>query len=79
MQIINKFRNYLLEEDFEIHVLKNKINVINYQTIDHFDENTVMIRYQDGVLIIKGESLIVSKLMQDEILVEGKIKSVEFR
>jgi len=79
MQIINKFRNYLLEEEFEIHILKNKVNIVNYQTIDHFDNNTVMIRYQDGILIIKGEHLVVSKLMQEEVLVEGNIKSIELR
>lgn len=77
--MIKKLRNYLLEEDFALHVFPNKINVVNYQAIDHFDNNQVILRYRDGLLIVKGEHLVVSKLMQDEVLVEGKIKSVELR
>ena len=79
MQLINKFRSYLLEEEFKVHVFPNKVNVVNYTNIDHFDNNSVMIRYLEGILVIKGEHLVVSKLVQDEVLVEGTIKSIELR
>ena len=36
-----------------------------------------MIRYSEGVLVIKGENLIISKLLDDEILISGIIKTIE--
>jgi len=79
MKLIHKMRHYLLEEEFEIHLFQNQIYVANYTKMGHFDNNKVMIYYQNGILEIKGEQLVVSKLMQEEILVTGKIKNIEFR
>lgn len=79
MNYKDKFRAYLKEDEFRINILKNKVNVVSYESIGHFDSNKVMIRYIDGTLIINGENLVVSKLLNDEVLVMGVIKSVELR
>ncbi len=77
MHIINQLRNYLLEDEFKINIYKNKINIVNYESIGHFDNNQVNINYDGGKLKIKGEKLVVSKLMNDEILITGLIKNIE--
>lgn len=79
MKIFNDFRNYLLEEELKINVFKNKVNISNYSNIDHFDDNSVIIRHKDGNILIKGNNLVVSKLIDNEVLIEGKINSVELR
>lgn len=79
MRIINGLRNYVLENDFEIRVFKNKVNVVNYNEIGHFDSDKVIINFSDGSVVIKGDNLVVSKLMSDEILICGNIKGLELR
>ncbi|MEG0826632.1 MAG: YabP/YqfC family sporulation protein [Bacilli bacterium] len=79
MQIVNNLRNYLLEEELKINVFKNKVNIVNYTNIDHFDNNKVIIKHKEGSILINGEKLVVSKLLIDEVLVEGLIKSIELR
>lgn len=79
MSIINNIRSYILEEEFKLTFLNNRINIVNYETIGHFDNNKVMIGYDNGQVIIKGNNLVVSKLMNNEILIEGKIINIEFR
>lgn len=79
MRIINGLRNCVLENDFEIRVFKNKVNVVNYNEIGHFDSDKVIINYSDGSVVIKGDNLVVSKLMSDEILICGNIKGLELR
>jgi len=79
MRPIDKLRNYILDEEFKIMVLKNKVNIVNYESIGHFDSNKIIIRYTDGDIIIKGIDLVVSKLLNDEILITGEIKSLELR
>lgn len=79
MGILKQFRSYILEEDFTFSVYPNKIDILNYDSIGHFDSNKVIIRYDKGTLVITGENLVVSKLMHDELLVLGNIKNIELR
>ena len=79
MKIIDGIRNYVIEQEFEIRIINNKVDVINYKYIGHFDSNKVIINYSDGSVVIKGNNLVVSKLMNDEILIGGEIKGLELR
>ncbi len=79
MQIIKNLRSYLLEDEFQIRILDGKVNVVNYDSIGHFDSNKVILKYQMGSIVITGDHLVVSKLLTDEILVTGNIKNIELR
>lgn len=72
-------KNYILENDFKIIYLINKLNVVNYSDISHFDSNKIIINYKNGSVLISGKNLIVSKLISDELLIEGNIDKIEFR
>ncbi len=72
-------RGYLLEDEFQIRILDGKVNVVNYDSIGHFDSNKVILKYQSSSAIITGDHLVVSKLLTDEILITGNIKNIELR
>lgn len=78
MKKLEELRNYVLENNFKMIYLNNKLNVINYQAIEHFDNNKIMIKV-DKLLVIEGKNLVVTKLLEDEIQIEGSIKKIEFR
>lgn len=79
MSLVNNFRSYLLEEELKICLYKKRVNIINYINIDHFDNNNIIVRHKDGFINIKGSDLVVTKLLSDELLIEGKVKSVELK
>ena len=79
MRVLKKLQNYILDNEFRMLVLTNKIDIVNYLDIDHFDDNKIIVRYNSGTIIIKGEDLIISKLLTDEILINGKIKNIDFK
>lgn len=79
MNLTKRVRNYLLDEEFNMRVLKNKINIVNYESIGYFDNDQIIINYIDGEIKIKGENLVVSKLLNKEILISGIIKTIEMR
>lgn len=79
MKLFNEMRSFILENEFSIHVYHHKMSVVNYESIGHFDSREVRIYHTNGELIVKGQELVVSKLMQEEILIEGMIQSIEFR
>lgn len=72
-------RSYILENKFKITIIENKVNIINYLEIDAFDENKIVIRYKEGIVVVSGNNLIISKLLDDELLISGDILKVEFR
>lgn len=76
--MLKDFRTYILENEFKINILIGKIDIVNYIEIDHFDDTKIMVRYEKGLVVIKGENLTISKLLNDELLILGKIKSLEF-
>ncbi len=77
--MLRDIRNYILEKDFRINYIKDKLNIVNYEVIDHFSDDKVIIRYISGTVIIKGEKLIISKLLEDEVLISGIIKNIELK
>lgn len=77
--MLKDLRNYIMEDEFKITYLTNKLDIVNYECIDHFDTDKIMVRYSGGVVTIKGENLTISKLLNDEILISGLIKNIEIK
>lgn len=76
---VMSIRSYFIDEEFQIIYLPNQIDIINYQEIDSFDDEKIRIRYKEGVLVIGGKNLSINKLLEDEVLIGGKIEKIEFR
>ena len=72
-------RSYLLESDFKITMTNKNIDVINYEKIETVNSNNIVLKYKLGKIDIKGNNLVIKKLLNDEILIIGSINSVEFR
>ena len=79
MNIIDGIRSYILESDTKITIINNKINITNYIDIGHFDDNKIIDKLKNKNIIIKGENLVVSKLLDSEILITGEFYNIEFR
>lgn len=72
-------RKYIVEEEFKIIIFKNKISIQNYKEIGSIEDEKIIIRHDDGVLIILGKSLSIKKLLEEELLISGEINKIEFR
>ncbi|MFV0275011.1 MAG: YabP/YqfC family sporulation protein [Bacilli bacterium] len=67
------------ENSFKIYITKTLLNLINYDEILHFSDTKIIILINNQNLVIKGENLVISKLLENEILVNGEVKSIEIR
>lgn len=79
MNIINGIRSYINDSDTKLTIFNNKINIVNYIDIGHFDNNKIVVKLKNKDIIIKGKELVVSKLINDEILITGEFNNIEFR
>ena len=69
----------ILDENFKIVISKNKINVLNYIELDDFSNLEIKIKYIDGLVLITGKDLIIKKILNDELQIEGNIIKLELR
>lgn len=68
------------DDNVKIFLLRDKVNVINYKEILVFDDNYILIDCKTFMLKIKGISLIIEKLEDQEVLITGKsIDSLEMK
>ncbi len=79
MNIVSGIRSYIMEDDVKITIINNKINITNYIDIGHFDSNKIVVKLNNKDIIIKGNNLVVSKLLDSEILITGEFNNIEFR
>ena len=63
----------------KIIILKNKLNVINFLNIDQFSDNKIILKTINNNIIITGSNLVISKLVTDEVLINGNFSKIEFR
>ena len=75
----NDIKNSFFEENFKVIYLNKKINIVNYKKIEHFDSNKIEISYNNGLIKILGNKLVIKKLLKDELLINGLIEKLEFR
>lgn len=76
MRLVNKIDDYLIDKEYKIIIKKNQINIINYDEIIEFSLTRVSIKYQNQIFIIEGTNLVISKMIDDEVLITGNIISV---
>ncbi len=79
MNLVRKVRDYLLDDEFKMIILNNKIDISNYEKIEYLDIDKIIVKYEFGKINIKGENITVRKLLNNEILITGTIKEIEMK
>lgn len=71
MNIIKKINNYIFENDYKLTITEKYINIINYEEIINFSLNKIDIRCNKCIISIEGKDLIISKMLNEEVLIKG--------
>lgn len=69
--------NYIKDNEFRMNVLDKKINIINYKELLSMEEDKILLFSSIGKITIKGNNLSVTKLLNKELLVVGKVTNIE--
>lgn len=79
MKIINKLDNYINEKKYSMIYKDNKLDIINYTEIEEFTSTLITIRYKKNLYNIKGDNLVISRMLDNEILITGNIQSITIK
>lgn len=79
MKLINRLNEYLEDNNYQIIIKEKSINIINFQEILDFSEKNIKIRCINKIIEIDGQKMIVSKMLDDEILITGIINNIRIK
>ena len=75
--MFRNIREYINETELKITLLKNRVNVLNYDRIrDITDKEISLTKGNDKIKVI-GNNLKLNKLLDQEVLIIGSILRVE--
>ena len=77
MKMFDKLDRYLTDKEYKIIYKNNYLNIINYVEILDFNEYEISIKYDRGISKVIGSNLVISKMLDDELLIVGDIEKIE--
>ena len=75
--MIRKLVDYIKDNKFKINYVNNSVNIVNYDKILEIKNDVITIIKENKVILIKGNDLKLSKLLDNEILITGLINKIE--
>lgn len=79
MKLFKMLENYIDDKKFSMIYRNNRLNIINYSEIIDFSCKLISIRCDDKVYYIEGTDLVISKMMENEMLITGNIDLITFK
>jgi len=76
MRLISKLDRYLEDKNYEIIIKENQINIINFREIIDFSTNKISLKCDNKIINIEGKNLIISKMLDEELLITGIIFNI---
>ena len=76
MKLISKLDRYLENKKSEIIFKERQVDVINFKEIIDFSATKISIKCENKIINIEGKNLIITKMLDDELLVTGNISNL---
>lgn len=77
MKLFDRIDNYISEYKYKVIIVDNSVNIVNYKKIIEFTDNVIKVESKDRITTVNGSNLVITKMLSDEILITGKIYSIE--
>lgn len=78
LRLFEYFDRYLIDKNYKITISDGKIHILNFIEVEDFSSTKVIVKYDGGSTIILGTDLVVSKMQDDELLITGKLRFIEY-
>ena len=75
--MLEKISNYVNDKEFRLTLYNDKIHIINYKKIISLENNYLSILCLNKKILVTGNNLILSKILDNELLIKGTINNIE--
>lgn len=76
--LIPNVKNYLKKDLYNINLTPNNIYINNYIKVNSITETLISIEFKEFTLNINGLDFKIAKILDNEILFNGQIESMEY-
>ncbi len=77
MRVFDYLDRYLIDKTYKLTITLGSAHIINYEEIEDFSSTRIAVRHAKGVTILLGSDLVVSRMQENELLITGKIQSIQ--
>lgn len=75
--MIKRITNYIKDNKFKIYYVNNSVNILYYDNILEVTNDVITITKENKIILIKGNNLRLTKLLDNEVLITGDINKIE--
>ena len=75
MKLFDNVKNFIGENKFRLIVYKDKVDIVNYDSIKEIGATEVRIQ-ADKNISVEGKNLKLNKLLNKEVLITGDIEKI---
>lgn len=75
--MFERVREYIKDDEFRLVLFRNRVYITNYLEILTLNNKRISINNGNNLIVIKGEDLVLNKLLDKEVLITGKILTIE--
>ena len=75
--MLDRITNYINDNTFRFTIYENTIHVVNYKRILILEEDRISFQSTNQIIKVEGEGLILKKILNQEMLITGKIYKIE--
>ena len=73
--MFDKIRTYIKDDEFRL--INDRVYITNYEEILTLNNKRISVNSGTNLIVIKGEGLILNKLLDKEVLITGQIFTIE--
>ena len=78
MHILKNIRSYLYDQNYVVNIYDNHIYLFNYIELIKLSDTILKIRFAEFSLEVSGNSFMIYKMTNKEMLIKGSIDNVRF-
>lgn len=78
LKALDNIKNFLYCKENFINLFENNIHVFNFINLINISEISAQFEFCNFKVSISGEGFVVKKMLKNEILIQGKIKKMEY-
>ena len=75
--MFERVKEYIKDDEFRLVLFSDRVYITNYLEILTLNNKRISINNGNNLIVIKGEDLVLNKLLDKEILSTGKILTIE--
>lgn len=75
--MLDRIKKYIVDDEFRLIYFAEQVYIVNFLKILELSDENITIKNKNNLFVIKGNNLSLRRMLDREVLITGKVKSIE--